>query len=123
MADESNRFDRCHRSNPRDTHGTGEEGNVLEPPRTGGVRDLTGVSDHEHRRLEAPFDADEQRTRRSAPAEAYVGDAVIIDVGTRAQYVHGTLQVLDHLDLLGRIPGEKRQRSSAARKWRVDRDD
>ena len=67
---------------PGDAPGTRERGNVLEAFRTRGVRDLTGVSDYERRRFEPPFDADEQRTRRPTPAEAHLGDALIVDVGT-----------------------------------------
>jgi hypothetical protein len=55
------------------------------------------------------------------PTNSAPVDPVIVDVGTCAQYVYGGLQVLDHLDLLGRIQREERQPSCAASEWRIDR--
>ena len=48
---------------PVDTGCAGQTGHEVEIFRTGEVRDVTAVSDYEHRGFEAPFDADEQRSQ------------------------------------------------------------
>jgi hypothetical protein len=90
--------------------------------RTGEVRHEAAVSDDEHGGIDAPFDADKQRTHRAAVADAEVGYAFVVDVGPCAQHIDGALQILDQLDLLGPIlRAEPDGRSTAASERGVDR--
>src|SRR5918993_164140 len=123
VPDESYRLYGCHRLEPVDTRRAGQTGHLVVIFRTGEVRHETTVSDDEHRGFDAPFDADEQRTHRTAVADAQVGDARIVHVGPCAQHVDGPLQILDQLDLLGPIlSAEPDGLSTAAGKGGIDRD-
>src|SRR5687767_12436179 len=122
VRNESNRLYRCHGPEPVGTCCTGQPRHEVQIFRTCEVRDEPAVSYHEHRGFDAPLDADEQRTHRSAVTYAKVGYALIVDVGPCAQNIDGTLQILDQLDLLGPVLGaESDGRSTAASKRGIDR--